>query len=66
VTAAFYDDLILLAFTPEGLQRQIYALASFCDLRQLTVNLGKTKVLIFNASKSSLTDLHLNYQGAEL
>jgi hypothetical protein len=62
----FVDDLVLMASTPEGLQRQIDALANFCDLRQPTVNLGKTKVLIFNASKSSLTDLHFHYKGAEI
>jgi hypothetical protein len=28
----FTDDLVLLASTPEGMQRQIDALASFCDL----------------------------------
>jgi hypothetical protein len=62
----FVDDLVLLASTPEGLQRQIDALANFCDLRQLMVNLGKTKVLIFNTSKSSLIDLHFYYQGVEI
>jgi hypothetical protein len=62
----FVDDLILLASTPEGLQRQIDALASFCDLRQLTVNLGKTKVMIFNASKHPLTDLHFYFRGEEI
>jgi hypothetical protein len=56
----------LMASTPEGLQRRIDALASFCDLRQLMVNLGKTKVLIFNASKSSLTELHFHYKGEEI
>jgi hypothetical protein len=30
------------------------------------VNLGKTKVLIFNASKSSLTELHFHYKGVEI
>jgi hypothetical protein len=55
-----------LASTLEGLQRQINALASFCDLRQLTINLGKTKVLIFNASKSSFIDLHFYYRGQRL
>jgi hypothetical protein len=62
----FTDDLVLLASNPEGLQRQIDTLASFCDLRQLTVNLGKTKVLIFNALKSSLIDLHFYCQGVEI
>jgi hypothetical protein len=62
----FANDLILLASTLEGLQRQIDALASFCDLRQLTVNLGKTKVMIFNASKHPLTDLHFYFRGEEI
>jgi len=62
----FVDDLVLLASTPEGLQRQIDTLANFCDLQQLMVNLGKTKVMIFNASKSSLTDLHFYYRGVEI
>jgi hypothetical protein len=35
-----------------------------CDLRKLTFNLGKTKALIFNASKSSLTYLHFHYKEA--
>jgi hypothetical protein len=30
------------------------------------VTMGKTKVLIFNASKSSLTDLHFHYKGVEI
>jgi len=55
-----------MASTPEGLQRQIDALTSFCDLWKLMVNLGKTKVLIFNASKSSLTDLHFHYKEADI
>jgi hypothetical protein len=54
----FVDGLVLMASTPEGLQRRIDALTNFCDLRQSTINLGKTRVLIFNASKSSLIDLH--------
>ncbi|KAH9293842.1 hypothetical protein KI387_040956, partial [Taxus chinensis] len=41
----FADDVVLLASSAEGLQRQLDALALFCDHRQLTVNLGKTKVM---------------------
>jgi hypothetical protein len=62
----FADDLVLLASIPKDLQTQIDALASFCDLRQLTINLGKTKVFIFNASKSSLPNLYFYYRGAEI
>lgn len=42
----FADDVVLLCSTLEGLYRQFDALSSFCDLRQLMVNLLKTKVMI--------------------
>jgi hypothetical protein len=61
----FVDDVVLLASSPAGLQRQLDALALFCDLRQLTVNLGKTKVMIFNGSKKSV-DLHFFFRGEEI
>ncbi len=48
----YADDLILMSTSPEGFQRQLDALASFCEQRQLTVNLSKTKVVIFEARKS--------------
>ena len=40
-----------MPITPEGLQRQLDALAScsFCDQRQLAVNFSKTKVGISSA-----------------
>jgi hypothetical protein len=63
---AFSDDVILLASSPEGLQRQLDALALFCDLRQLMVNLGKTKVMIFNGSKKILFDHHFFFRGEEI
>ena len=49
----FADDIVLLASSLEGLQRQLDAIALFCDLRKLTVNLGKTKVMIFNGVKKT-------------
>ena len=52
----YADDLILMSTSPEGLQRQLDALASFCEQRQLTVNLSKTKVVIFEARKSDCKD----------
>jgi hypothetical protein len=57
----FVDDMILLASSPEGLQRQLDALALFCNLQQLTFNLGKTKVMIFNRLKKS-TSLHFFFR----
>jgi len=56
----YVDGLILVTTSAAGLQKQLDALASFCDQRQLTVNLGKTKVVIFEAQRSHVADFVLN------
>ena len=61
----FVDDIVLLSSSPEGLQRQLDALALFCELRKLTVNLSKTKVMIFNGIKKS-SDFHFLFKGEEV
>ncbi len=45
----YADDLILMSESASGLQKQLDALASFYEQRQLTVNLSKTKVVVFEA-----------------
>ena len=57
----FDDDVVLLASSHEGLQRILDRLASFCDMRQLVVNLEKTRVMVFNGLKTS--HLHFHFQG---
>ena len=61
----FADDIVLLASSPEGLQRQLDALALFCDIRKLTVNLGKTKVMIFNGMKKT-SNFRFLFKGEEV
>jgi hypothetical protein len=61
----FADDVVLLSSSPEGLQRQLDALSLFCDLRQLMVNLGKTKVMIFNGLKKT-SNFHFLFRGEEI
>jgi hypothetical protein len=61
----FVDDVVFLASSLEILQRQLDALALFCNLQQFTINLGKTKVMIFNGSKN-FVDLHLFFIGEEI
>ena len=56
----YADDLILVSTTAAGLQMQLDALASFCDQRQLTVNLSKTKVVVFEPRCSGVADFVLN------
>lgn len=48
----YADDLILMSTTAAGLQKQLDVLASFCETRQLTVNLTKTKVVIFEPRRT--------------
>ena len=61
----FVDDIVLLCSSPEGLQRHLDALALFCELRKLTVNLSKTKVMIFNGTKKT-SDLCFLFKGEEV
>jgi hypothetical protein len=61
----FANDVVLLASSPARLQRQLDSLALFCDLRQLTINLGKTKNMIFNESKKFIA-LHFFFNGKEI
>jgi hypothetical protein len=61
----FADDVVLLSSSLEGLQRQLDALSLFCDLGQLTVNLGKTKVMIFNGLKKT-SNFHFLFKGEEI
>ena len=56
----YADDLILMSTTAVGLQKQLDALASFCDQRQLTVNLSKTKVVVFEPRRSDVAHFVLN------
>jgi hypothetical protein len=48
----YADDLALMSQTPVGLQKQLDVLQAFCCERQLTMNVKKTKVVMFEARKS--------------
>jgi hypothetical protein len=44
----YADDMVLLSQTEEGLQRSLNGLSKYCKEWNLTVNIDKTKVLVFN------------------
>ena len=44
----YADDFVLMASTPEGLQRLIDAVISFCLLMGMVISIPKTMVLVFN------------------
>jgi hypothetical protein len=45
----YADDLVLLADNPKGLQAALAALEKFCGASGMTVNVGKSEVVIFNS-----------------
>jgi DNA phosphorothioation-dependent restriction protein DptG len=48
----YADDLALMSHTPTGLQKQLDVLQAFYYECQLTMNVKKTKVVVFEAHKS--------------
>jgi hypothetical protein len=59
----FSDNVVLLASSPNGLQRWLNTLSNFCDLRQQTINVSRTRVVIFDTSKHALSNYHYHFQG---
>ena len=49
------DDLVLLALSEASLQANIDKLAQYCEKWGLTINLKKTKVVVFGTNKRSKT-----------
>jgi hypothetical protein len=47
----YANDLTLMSHTPTGLQKQLDVLQAFCCECHLTVNVKKTKVVVFEARK---------------
>ncbi len=47
----YANDLTLMSHTPVGLLKQLDVLQAFCYERQLTMNVKKTKVVVFEARK---------------
>ena len=50
----YADDVVLLSSSATGLQRHLDGLQVFYDTHDLKVNLGKTKVMIFNTFRPAM------------
>ena len=61
----FTDDTLLFSDTKEDLQYSLTLFEKYCDLWKLTVNISKTKILIFNTRRYA-HDLHFFLYGEEL
>ena len=62
----YADDLILMSSSPEGLQNSLNALGTYCQAWDLTVNIKKSKVMIFNPAGKMLTDHKFSYLSQNL
>ena len=49
----FADDIALFSNSPEGLQAQLDIMQAFCQEHGLTVNIAKTKVMVFETRRTS-------------
>ena len=57
----YADDLVIFSLSANGLQTLLNKLESYCEKTELTVNLDKTKVMIFNNCGKSLNNYSFKY-----
>ena len=57
----YADDLVIFSRSANGLQTLLSKLESYCEKTELSVNLDKTKVMIFNNCGKSLNNYSFNY-----
>jgi len=62
----FADDAALFSETPEGLQESLNNLETYCDKWNLTVNIEKTKVMVFRKGGTISKTLKWTYKGQEI
>ena len=51
----YADDIVLISDSPEELQRHLNALKLFCMDKGLSINMDKTKVMVFNPTQAWVT-----------
>ena len=66
VVLLYADDTIILASDENDLQRSLDKFYDYCQSWKLTVNINKTKVLIFGARKTDSYSFHLGDQEIEI
>ena len=58
----YADDLAILSHSEEGLVHLMDVLQAFCQSKRLTVNIKKTKAIIFSGTATGLT---VTYEGQQ-
>ena len=58
--------LFYLAKTPDELQRALTKLTEYCNRWKLTVNTGKTKIMVFRKGGRLRDNLHFLYNNSQI
>ena len=62
----YADDIVLFDKTPDELQKSLDILGAYCDRWKLTVNITKTKVVIFRKGGRLPINLQFTYKGSNI
>ena len=62
----YADDIILLGKTPDELQKALTILEDYCNKWKLTVNTGKTKIMVFRKGGRLREDLNFIYNNSQI
>ena len=60
------DDLLLISKSKQGLQKQIEIVDQYCSDWKLTLNVEKTKTVIFNKAGATLKKEQIQYRGKNI
>ena len=62
----YADDTVIKADNPTDLQNCLHAFSEYCQQWKLTINIGKTKVLIFGTRAHSNLSFKMGNEGLEI
>ena len=62
----YADDIVIFSNSKEGLQKGLDVLADYCNKWKLTVNIDKTKVMIFRKGGNLPRNISFTFQGKNI
>lgn len=62
----YADDIVIFSNTSEGLQNGLDVLSEYCSKWKLTVNIDKTKIMVFRKGGSLPRNLSFTYDGENI
>ena len=62
----YADDIVLFGKTPDELQKSLDILEAYCDRWNLTVNIAKTKVVVFQKGGRLPAQLQFTFKGSNI